>query len=93
MEFAHTRALIALGELASFSKAGERLHLSPPAVFAQIRQLEVELGEKLYARAGRKLVLTPAGRLTLDYCRRLILMHDEAVAAIQELGGRGSARG
>jgi len=44
LEFAHTRALVALGELASFRKAGERLHLSPPAVFAQIRQLEVELG-------------------------------------------------
>ncbi len=92
LELAHTRALIALGELASFNKAGERLHLSPPAVFAQIHQLEAELGEKLYERAGRKLVLTPAGRLAMDYCRRLILVHDEAVAAVRELGGmkRGS---
>ena len=92
MELAHTRALIALGELASFSKAGERLHLSPPAVFAQIRQLEGELGEKLYERTGRKLVLTPAGHLTIYYCRRLIRMHDQAVAAVRELGGRASAR-
>jgi DNA-binding transcriptional LysR family regulator len=87
LEFAHTRALVALGELASFRKAGERLHLSPPAVFAQIRQLEVELGEKLYRRAGRKLVLTPVGRLTMDYCRRLIRMHDEALAAVRGLSG------
>ena len=87
MEFAHTRALVALGELASFRKAGERLHLSPPAVFAQIHQLEVELGEKLYRRAGRKLVLTPVGRLTMDYCRWLIRIHDEAVAAVRGLSG------
>jgi len=92
LELAHTRALVALGELASLSKAGERLHLSPPAVFAQIRQLEGELGEKLYERTGRKLVLTPAGRLTMNYCRRLIRMHDKAVAAVRELGGRRPAR-
>jgi DNA-binding transcriptional LysR family regulator len=86
------RALVALGELASLVKAGKRLHLSPPAVFAQIRQLEGELGEKLYERTGRKLVLTPAGRLTMNYCRRLIRMHDKAVAAVRELGRRRPAR-
>jgi DNA-binding transcriptional LysR family regulator len=92
LELAHSKALIAIGELGSFSKAGERLNLSPPAVFAQIHQLEAELGEKLYERAGRKLVLTPAGRLTLEYCRRLIVVHDEAVGAVRELSGvqRGS---
>jgi len=92
LELAHSRALIAIGELSNFSKAAERLNLSPPAVFAQIQQLEVELGEKLYERAGRRLVLTPAGRLLLDYCRRLMLVHDEAVGAVRELSGvqRGS---
>jgi DNA-binding transcriptional LysR family regulator len=92
LELAHSRALIAIGELASFGKAGERLNLSAPAVFAQIQLLEAELGEKLYQRAGRKLVLTAAGRLAMDYCRRLILVHDEAVGAVRELSGlrRGS---
>ncbi|HWD00358.1 MAG TPA: LysR family transcriptional regulator [Candidatus Sulfopaludibacter sp.] len=92
MELAHSRSLIAIGELGSFSKAAERLHLSPPAVFAQVHQLETEVGEKLYERAGRKLVLTPAGRLMIDYCRRLIMVHDEAMGAVRELSGiqRGS---
>jgi DNA-binding transcriptional LysR family regulator len=91
LELSHSRALIAIGELGSFSKAGEKLHLSPPAVFAQIHQLEAELGEKLYERMGRTLALTPTGRLLLEYCRRLILAHDEAVAAVRDL--RGSQRG
>jgi DNA-binding transcriptional LysR family regulator len=92
LELAHSRSLIAIGELGSFSKAAERLHLSPPAVFAQIHQLETEVGEKLYERSGRKLVLTPAGRLMIEYCRRLILVHDEAMSAVRELSGvqRGS---
>jgi DNA-binding transcriptional LysR family regulator len=78
---------VAIGELRSFSKAGERMHLSPPAVFAQIRQLETEFGQKLYERAGRNLVLTPPGRLLMDHCRRLILAHDEAVSAVRGLSG------
>ena len=92
MELAHARALIAIGDLGSFSKAGERLNLSPPAIFAQIHQLEAELAEKLYERSGRRLVLTSAGRLMIDYCRRLLLVHDEAIGAVKELSGahRGS---
>ena len=92
MELAHARALIAIGDLGSFSRAGDRLNLSPPAIFAQIHQLEAELGQKLYQRAGRKLVPTPAGRLMIEYCRRLMLVHDEAISAIKELSGthRGS---
>lgn len=92
MELAHARALIAIGDLGSFSKAGERLNLSPPAIFAQVHLLESELAEKLYERSGRKLVLTPAGRLLIDYCRRLLLVHDEAIDAVKELSGlqRGS---
>lgn len=76
-----------MGELGAFNKAAERLNLSPPAVFARVHRLETELGEKLYERVGRTLVLTPAGRLLLDYCRRLILLHDEAVGAVRELSG------
>jgi DNA-binding transcriptional LysR family regulator len=92
LELAHARALSAIGDLGSFSKAGERLNLSPPAIFAQIHQLEAELAQKLYERSGRKLVLTSAGRLMIDYCRRLLLVHDEAIGAVRELSGaqRGS---
>ncbi|MEO8026313.1 MAG: LysR family transcriptional regulator [Bryobacteraceae bacterium] len=86
MEFSQARALLAVAELSSFKKAGERLHLSPPAIFAQVHQMESELGEKLYERKGRGLALTPAGRVLTDYCRRLVNMHDEAVDAIRVPG-------
>lgn len=92
MELSHVRSLIAVAESSGFGRAAERLNLSPPAVFAHISQMESELGEKLYERAGRKLVLTPAGRTLLEYCRRLVVLHDEAVGAIRDLSGthRGS---
>jgi len=87
MELSQLRAIIALGELASFSKAGEYLHLSPPAVFGQIRQLEDELGQKLYERIGRRLHLTDAGELLVKHAKTIVEKHDEAAAALRELSG------
>ena len=94
MELSQLRALIAIAEVGNFGKAGLRLHLSPPAVFDQVRRLESELGEKVYERAGRKLALTDAGRLIIDYARRILQEHDSALIALKELGGleRGSLR-
>src|SRR5260370_20634892 len=87
LELSHLRALIGIGELTTFRKAGERLHLSPPAVFDQVRQLEQQAGQKLYERAGRKLVLTEAGVLLLSYARRILQEHDETLTALHELSG------
>lgn len=87
MELTHLRALIGIGELANFRKAGEQLNLSAPAVFEQVRLLEQHVGQKLYERAGRKLVLTEAGTLLLSYARRMMREHDEALGALHELSG------
>ena len=94
MELSQLRALIAIAELGNFGKAGARLHLSPPAVFEQIRRLESDVAEKLYERAGRKLAMTEAGRLVVDYARRILQEHDAALVALKELGGaeRGMLR-
>ena len=94
MELSQLRALIAIAELGNFGKAGVRLHLSPPAVFEQVRRLESEVAVKLYERAGRRLAMTEAGRLVVDYARRIIQEHDAALVALKELGGveRGTLR-
>lgn len=87
MELPQLRAILALRELASFAKAGERLHLSPPAVFGQIRQLEEELGEKLYERLGKRLQLTATGEMLAEYARTIVQQHDDAVRALKGQGG------
>jgi DNA-binding transcriptional LysR family regulator len=73
--------------VSSFAKAGQQLHLSPPAVFGQIRQLEDELGEKLYERIGKRLQMTTAGELLAERARTILKDHDEAVAELKELSG------
>lgn len=81
--------MLALAELTSFSRAAERLHLSPPAVFSQIRILEDRLGGRLYERIGRKLVLTPKGKLLAEHANRIVSAHD---LAFEELTGCATPR-
>lgn len=83
MEISQLRAILALQDLASFAKAGKHLHLSPPAVFGQIRQLEDALGQRLYERAGKRLELTPAGRDLAEYAKTILETHDAAMAALK----------
>lgn len=87
MELPQLRAILALRELSSFARAGEHLHLSPPAVFGQIRQLEEELGEKLYERMGKRLQLTATGELLAEYAKTIVQQHDDAVRSLKGQGG------
>ncbi len=84
MEISQLRAVLALEDLASLVRAGEQLHLSPSAVFCQIRQLEDEVGQKLYDRAGKKLHLTGTGELLARHARKIVAAHDTALLAVRE---------
>jgi DNA-binding transcriptional LysR family regulator len=72
------------------SGAARSLNLSQPAVTAQIRQLEAEVGRPLFTRHASGVELTGAGRLLLDYARRVHHLLEEAgeqVRAEQHPGG------
>jgi len=86
MELSQLKAILALQELASLARAGEQLHLSASAVFCQIRQLEDEIGQKVYEHVGRKLLLTGTGELLARHARKILSAHDAAVTAITEQG-------
>jgi len=63
--------------------AGKVLHLSHPTLSAQIRALEDRLGEKLFSRTGRKLVLTDTGRVAFRYADEIFGLGNELVEAVQ----------
>jgi len=65
------RTLRLAAELGSFSKAAEYLNVSQPAVSQRIRHLETELGVELFARHGRRVRLSTAGTVLLDFARDL----------------------
>jgi DNA-binding transcriptional LysR family regulator len=81
---------LATAEHGSFSGAARALYLTQPSISEQVRQLEAELGIALFARAGRGLVLTEAGRRFRPEAERVLADVDrarDAVADVRDLRG------
>jgi len=74
-------------ELASFSKAGQAVHLSQPTVSSHIKDLENHFGCPLIDRMSRCAVPTKAGELLYEYALRLLGLRDEAEAVLAEYRG------
>ena len=75
----------------SYTRAAETLHLTQPATFAQVRQLEEHVGHKLIERLGKTLFLTEAGEIVLKSAERMLEETDNLDMALAEL--QGLARG
>ncbi len=80
-------ALIEVADSGSFSQAGERLHLTQPAVSKRIAALESELGVRLFDRLGRQVLLTEAGRTLLPRARRILVELEDSRRALSNLAG------
>ncbi len=65
MEIHQLTYFVAVAETGSFSRAAERCNITQPSLSQQIMKLEQELGETLFERLPRKVVLTDAGRILL----------------------------
>jgi LysR family transcriptional regulator, transcriptional activator of the cysJI operon len=78
----------------NYTRAGEEVNLSQPSVSVRIRQLEEELGTKLFEQTGKKVSLTEAGLVLIPHARRLTAAIGDARQAIDELQGleRGTLR-
>lgn len=84
MDFDHLITFLEIAKQGSFSRAGQKLYRSQPAVSAQIRQLEQEYGQKLFDRVGKSIRLTSAGETLLEYAGRLITLRNESLRAVAD---------
>ncbi len=73
----------------SVTKACEELRLAQPTISAQIRVLEDTLGEKLFVRVGRHLVLTEMGRVVFKYAEDIFSLGQDLMNTVK---GHGSSR-
>lgn len=94
VELRHLRYFVAVADELNFSRAAERLHIAQPALSAQIRSLEAQLGTPLFVRTTRRVELTSAGAMLLDDAREVLALADSAVAKLRAAsrGERGELR-
>ena len=92
MDLARLRSLVVLAEEGHFTRAAERLHIAQPALSQQIRKLEAETGMALVDRTTRRVHITEAGALLVDYAREMLRAADDAGAALAELAGVEAGR-
>ena len=71
----------------SYARAAEELHLTPPAVSMQLKQLEDNVGLALFERLGRGVTLTGAGELLVHHALRILGEIKDAEASLQALSG------
>jgi DNA-binding transcriptional LysR family regulator len=88
----HVRTLQAIARSGSFSRAGETLHLSQPAISHHIRHLERVIGVPLLIRRGRRASPTEAGVVLLEHAGRAFKVLAEAHEAIRQLRGQVAGR-
>jgi len=81
----HIRYFVAVAEELNFHRAAERLHISQPALWRQMRDLEQEVGAALLDRMPRGIRLTLAGAAFLDECRDLLERMDGACALARRI--------
>ncbi len=71
----------------SFSRAAAALHLTPPAVTMQVKELEAHVGLPLFDRQGRQIALTTVGEYMLSYVRRMLAVLKDAEDAVARFKG------
>lgn len=84
MELRHLRYFLAIAEFSNYRAAAEKLLVSQPTLSTQMKDLEKELGAKLFERTGRGVRLTQAGKLFVEYAHRSLNILEEGQAAILE---------
>lgn len=83
LNYHHLRYFWAIAHEGSLTRAAERLNLSQSAVSVQLGKLELQLGHPLFDRVGKRLVLTEAGRIALDYADTVFQAGDELVSTMK----------
>ena len=92
MEIRQLRAFVAIAETGTFTAGAARVHVTQAAISMQIRQLESEIGARVFVRAPRHVILTEAGEQLLRRARHILREHDAAIDEIAELAGAERGR-
>ncbi|PMR72886.1 LysR substrate-binding domain-containing protein [Billgrantia endophytica] len=85
MELRHLRYFLAVAETLNFTRAADKVHVTQSTLSHQIRQLEEELGQELFARVGKRVVTTEAGQTFYEQVVPILRKIDQAVGSLKEV--------
>lgn len=83
---------VALARTRNFTRAAEELHLSQPALSRAIQKLEDQLGQPLFERKPREVLLTDLGELLHERAREILQLVEDTFSELAEAGRRGRIR-
>jgi LysR family cyn operon transcriptional activator len=86
MELRHLRYFVALAECLHFTRAAERVHVTQSTLSHQIRQLEDEVGKRLFERVDKRVLITEEGELFLGYAVKALKEVDLGIGALKGAG-------
>jgi len=92
LNYHHLRYFHVVATEGSVLQASRRLSLSPSTVSGQVKTLEEALGQALFQRAGRALVLTPFGEEVLQYTKRIFALGDDLMQVVRQSALRRTLR-
>jgi DNA-binding transcriptional LysR family regulator len=92
MDLADLRIFRSVANEGGITRAAEKLHRVQSNITTRVRQLEDDLGVELFIREGKKLHLSPSGKLLLGYADRLLDLAQEARDAVHDASPRGLLR-
>jgi LysR family transcriptional activator of nhaA len=79
----HLRYFAEVARRGSVSAAARELHLTPQTVSSQIQELESAIGQPLFDRVGKRMLLTHAGETALDYAKAIFALGEELKTVLQ----------
>src|SRR3989440_11918685 len=87
MDVRDLQVFLSVAKHLNYTRAAEEVNLSQPSVSVRMRELERDLGSKLFEQLGKKIALTEGGQLLVPYATRIIATMSDARQAIDELQG------
>lgn len=92
MEIDQLRNFLKVAELGNFTRAAEEMLLSQPALSRSVARLEEELGQPVFERQSRKVVLTDSGKLLQSRARQILALIDDTKIELTDDGQCGRIR-
>lgn len=92
MEIGQLRYFLRIAELGTFTRAGEELGMTQPALSRAVAKLEEELGQPVFERRARRIELTDAGRMLQTRAEQILALVDDTLAELGDSETTGAVR-